>query len=54
MNSNSNNAPIALNDALRAVYNDGLPLTAVPSDLLILLFWSIVPFLIALRLFRWQ
>jgi ABC-2 type transport system permease protein len=44
----------ALNDALRAVYNDGLPLTAVPSDLLILLFWSIVPFLIALRLFRWQ
>ena len=44
----------ALNDALRAVYNDGLPLSAVPSDLLILLAWSILPFAIALKLFRWQ
>ena len=44
----------ALNDALRAVYNDGLPLSAVPADLAILAAWSVLPFLVALKLFRWQ
>lgn len=44
----------ALNDALRAVYNDGLPLSAVPADLAILTAWCVLPFLLALRLFRWQ
>ena len=44
----------ALNDALRAVYNDGLPLSAIPAELAILLAWSILPFAVALKLFRWQ
>lgn len=44
----------ALNDALRAVYNDGRPLTEVPLELLILLFWTIAPALVALRIFRWR
>ena len=44
----------ALNDALRAVYNDGLPLSAIPIELAILVAWSILPFAVALKLFRWQ
>jgi ABC-2 type transport system permease protein len=44
----------ALNDALRAVYNDGLPLTAVPVQLAILVAWTVVSTLLALRLFRWS
>jgi ABC-2 type transport system permease protein len=43
----------ALNDALRAVYNDGLPLTAVPLQLAILMAWTLGSTLLALRLFRW-
>jgi ABC-2 type transport system permease protein len=44
----------ALNDALRAVYNDGLGLTAVPVELAILFAWTAGSFLLALRWFRWQ
>ncbi|HET8655503.1 MAG TPA: ABC transporter permease, partial [Longimicrobiaceae bacterium] len=44
----------ALNDALRAVYNDGLSLTAVPGELLILVAWMVLTFALALKLFRWQ
>lgn len=44
----------ALNDALRAVYNDGLPLTEVPLELLNLLLWTVGSAFIALRLFRWR
>jgi ABC-2 type transport system permease protein len=43
----------ALNDALRAVYNDGLPLTAIPLQLAILMAWTLGSTLLALRLFRW-
>jgi ABC-2 type transport system permease protein len=43
----------ALNDALRAVYNDGLPLTAVPLQLAILVAWTVGSTVLALRLFRW-
>ncbi|MBA2669267.1 MAG: ABC transporter permease [Gemmatimonadetes bacterium] len=43
----------AVNDALRAVYNDGLPLTAVPLQLAILVAWTAGSTLFALRLFRW-
>jgi ABC-2 type transport system permease protein len=43
----------ALNDALRAVYNDGLPLTAVPLQLAVLVAWTLGSTLLALRLFRW-
>ena len=44
----------ALNDALRAVYNDGLPVAAWGHELLILSAWMLVSFFLALRLFRWQ
>jgi ABC-type multidrug transport system permease subunit len=44
----------ALNDALRAVYNDGRSLTAVPGELLILVAWMLLTFALALKLFRWQ
>jgi ABC-2 type transport system permease protein len=44
----------ALNDALRTVYNDGLPLTAAAVPLLILLAWTLAGFVLALRWFRWQ
>lgn len=41
-------------DALRAVMLRGAPLTAVSGELLLLLGWLVVPFVIALRLFRWR
>jgi len=44
----------ALNDALRAVINDGAPLPATWSQLLVLVVWGGVSFAVALRLFRWQ
>ncbi|TVP56422.1 MAG: ABC transporter permease [Gemmatimonadales bacterium] len=43
-----------LNDALRAVYNDGLAFTAVAGELALLATWGIVAFVLALRWFRWQ
>ena len=44
----------ALNDALRAVYNDGRSIAEVPLELLNLAFWTVIPALVALRLFRWR
>ena len=44
----------AFNDALRLVINDGMGLAATWPQLLTLAFWAFVPFLVALRLFRWQ
>jgi ABC-2 type transport system permease protein len=44
----------ALNDAMRLVYNDGLPLMAAAVPLLILLAWMVGGFVLALRWFRWQ
>ena len=41
-------------DALRAVMLRGAPLASVSGELLLLLVWLIVPFVIALRLFRWR
>jgi ABC-type multidrug transport system permease subunit len=43
-----------LNDALRAVINDGMPLTHVVPPLLALLAWALVTFTIGLKIFRWQ
>jgi ABC-2 type transport system permease protein len=43
-----------LNDALRAVMNDGAGLVAVGLSLAILSLWGVVSFIIALRIFRWQ
>lgn len=44
----------ALIDALRGVMNEGLSLPALGSELAILAAWGVVPFALALRLFRWQ
>jgi ABC-2 type transport system permease protein len=44
----------ALNDALRAVYNDGLPFGAYAGEIAILAVWMVAGFLLTLRWFRWQ
>jgi ABC-type multidrug transport system permease subunit len=44
----------AFNDALRLIVNDGLRLGAAWPQLAVLLFWTVVPLALALRLFRWQ
>jgi ABC-type multidrug transport system permease subunit len=44
----------ALNDALRAVINDGAPLSASWLELAVLAGWGAVSFAVALRTFRWQ
>ncbi|MGH8184914.1 MAG: ABC transporter permease, partial [Steroidobacteraceae bacterium] len=43
----------ALNDGLRSVMLEGASLAAVTPDLLILTAWGVVPFAIALKIFRW-
>ena len=44
----------ALNDALRAVILEGATLRTVSAELALLAGWAIVPFALALRLFRWR
>ncbi len=44
----------ALNDALRAIYNDGTSLAGCAFELAVLAAWGVLGFGIALRLFRWQ
>lgn len=44
----------ALNDALRAVMNEGAGLVALPVELGVLAFWGVLSFGIALRIFRWR
>lgn len=44
----------ALNDALRAITNEGAALYAVWPQLVILLVWGVLSFAIAVRIFRWQ
>jgi ABC-type multidrug transport system permease subunit len=44
----------ALNDALRAIYNEGQSILDVPIELAILAFWTVAPFLLAVKLFRWR
>jgi ABC-2 type transport system permease protein len=44
----------ALNDALRAVVNEGASLAAVSSEIGILVAWGVISFVFALKLFRWQ
>ena len=44
----------AVNDALRAVINEGTPLVACWPSLLVAALWGGVSFALALRLFRWQ
>ncbi len=44
----------ALNDALRALVNEGAPLASQAAPLAVLAAWGVVTFVIALRTFRWQ
>lgn len=44
----------AVNNALRAVYNDALPLSACWPALAIVAAWMVLSFVAALKLFRWQ
>jgi ABC-type multidrug transport system permease subunit len=44
----------ALNDALRALMLDGSGLAAVAPQLLVLVGWGVLGFLLALKIFRWQ
>jgi len=44
----------ALNDALRAVINEGASLWAAGPQLAVLCGWGLVSFAVALRIFRWQ
>jgi len=43
----------ALNDALRATMIDGASVTQALPELAIIIAWTVVPFALALRLFRW-
>jgi ABC-2 type transport system permease protein len=43
-----------LNDALRAVINDGAGLDVIGPDLIGLGIWAIISFVIATRLFKWE
>ncbi len=44
----------AVNNALRALMNEGLGFTAVIPALLLLSVWGLVSFVVALRIFRWE
>jgi ABC-2 type transport system permease protein len=44
----------ALNDALRAVVNEGASLAAVADEIAIMTGWGALSFVIALKLFRWK
>lgn len=44
----------ALNDALRAVMNDGLAIAQLAPQLGVMLAWSVVSYAIGLKIFRWQ
>ncbi len=44
----------ALNDAMRAVMNEGAPVLATLPQVAVLAAWGVLGFLLALRLFRWH
>jgi ABC-2 type transport system permease protein len=44
----------AVNDALRAIVNEGASLGATWSQLCVLLLWGVLSFIIALRIFKWK
>ncbi|HEV7858201.1 MAG TPA: ABC transporter permease [Pyrinomonadaceae bacterium] len=44
----------AINDALRAIINEGSSLSANWSQLSVLLIWGLLSFIIALRIFKWK
>src|SRR6185436_9584969 len=44
----------ALNDALRGVMNDGFTAAQVAPQLLVLVAWSVIAYVVGLKIFRWQ
>lgn len=44
----------ALNDLLRGVINDGMPLAQTLTPLAVLVAWGVVSFVVGLKIFRWQ
>jgi ABC-2 type transport system permease protein len=44
----------ALNDALRAVMNDGAGLAEISTPMIVLVIWTLVTYLVGLKIFRWQ
>ena len=44
----------AANDALRAIMNEGAGLAGVGTELVVLAAWTVVSFVLALKLFRWE
>ena len=44
----------ALNDALRAVMNDGFTMMQIAPQLVNLTVWAVVTYLAGLKIFRWQ
>ena len=44
----------ALNDSLRAVMNEGAGIASQLPELAVLVAWGVIPFAIALKLFRWR
>ena len=44
----------ALNEALRALVNDGAPLSSLLTQMVVMAVWAVIPFGIALRIFRWS
>ena len=44
----------ALNDALRAIMNDGASIFSIWPAMIVLLVWGVMSFVVALKIFRWQ
>lgn len=44
----------ALNDSLRAVMNEGAGIASQLPELAVLVAWGVIPFAVALKLFRWR
>lgn len=55
LNTVTNYFPLTyLADALRRIANEGVPLSAISMDILGMVIWSIIMFLVAVRVFRWE
>jgi len=44
----------ALNDAMRAIVNEGQSVGTVTTEIAVLATWGLISFVLALKVFRWQ
>jgi ABC-2 type transport system permease protein len=44
----------AVNDALRAIITEGTPIWALGRQLIVIVAWGLISYIVALRIFRWQ